>query len=99
MGHFWPKTIVSSYVLICLKNFFETLHGERDQEMHGNYINSFLKKFSFGENGSKMVRPHNSESTFRVFLIFCIMKGTKRYMEFILMVFLKNFLFEVNGPF
>ena len=42
--------------------------------------------------GLKMVWPHNLGSAHRVFLKFCIMEGTKRYMEIILMGFLKKIL-------
>ena len=40
--------------------------------------------------GIKMVRPHNFGSAVRIFLKFCTMKGTKRYIKLILMVFLKK---------
>ena len=32
------------------KVFFEILHSEKGQEVHGNHITGFLKKFSFGAN-------------------------------------------------
>ena len=38
----------------------------------------------------KMARPHNSESAIRIVLQYCTMKGAKRDMEIIIMVFLKR---------
>ena len=40
--------------------------------------------------GTKMVRPHNSGSAVRIVLQFCSIKGSKRFMKIILMVFLKK---------
>ena len=53
--------------------------------------------------GLKMVHLLNSGSTLRIFLLllkFCIMKGTKGYMEIILMVFLKKYFGQIGhfGP-
>ena len=47
----------------------------------------------------KMTRPQNFRSDVSIFSKFCSSKGTKRYMELILMVFLKKFSFEAIGPF
>ena len=45
------------------KDFFEILHNERGQEVHGNYINGFSeKKIIQGKwtiLGIKMTRAHN----------------------------------------
>ena len=74
----------------------------KGQEVHGNYINGFREKISFGAKdhfGPKMARRHNSGSTLRIFLKFCIMKGAKRYMKIILMVSLKKISFCADGPF
>ena len=37
--------------------------------------------------GPKMTYPHNSGTALRIFLKFCRMKGTNRYMEILLVVF------------
>ena len=50
--------------------------------LHGTYINGFPKKM--GYFGLKMAHYHNSR------LNFCIMKGAKMYVKFILMVFQKK---------
>ena len=47
----------------------------------------------FGANGpfkTQMVHPHNSGSAVRIVLQCCTMKGAKRDMEVILMIFLKK---------
>ena len=36
---------------ISIAIFFEILHNQGSQKVHGNYINSFSEKFSFGANG------------------------------------------------
>ena len=56
---------------------------------------AFLKKISF--KSLKMARPHNFGSVLRTFLRFCTMKGTKRYMEIFVTVFLKKFSIGENG--
>ena len=48
--------------------------------------------------GLKTARAHNFGSALRIFLKFCTMERVKRYME-IIIVFLKKFSFEANGPF
>ena len=40
--------------------------------------------------GPKMVHPHNSGSAVRIVLQFCTMKGAKRDMEIILMIFFEK---------
>ena len=47
--------------------------------------------------GLKLSCPHKFWSAWRIFLRFCTVKGTKRYMEIISIVFLKKFLFGKNG--
>ena len=49
--------------------------------------------------GLKMTRPYNFGYAPRIFFKFCTMKGAKRYMELILIVFLKKVLFGENVPF
>ena len=62
-----------------------------------------LKKLSSGANGSfwalQMGCPHNLRTGLRIFLKFCSIKGTEKYMEIILMVSLKKFSNNANGPF
>ena len=88
-----------------LSFFIEILHNERGQEVHENYIKGFCENYvkGFCEKNvilaPKMMHPHNSGSTLRIFFKFRIMKGAERYMELILMVFLKKFSFRANGPF
>ena len=43
-----------------------------------------------GQLRPKMVHPHNSGTTVRIVLQYCTMKGAKRDMEIILMVFLEK---------
>ena len=43
--------------------------------------------------GTKMVRPDNSGSAVRIVLQFCTIKGSKRFMKIVLMVFLKKILY------
>ena len=47
----------------------------------------------------KMGRPQNSGSAVRIALQFCTMKGAKREMEIILMVFLEKLLFAAIWSF
>ena len=54
---------------------------------------AFPKKLCLGQMGHlrpKMVHPHNSGSTVRIVLQCCTIKGAKRDMGIILMVFLKK---------
>ena len=52
MGYFGSKNGLSSKLWINSEDCFEILLNERDQVVHGAYINGFLeKKFSFGTNG------------------------------------------------
>ena len=44
MGHFGPKNGMPSKLWIHSKDFFKILHNERDQEVHGTYINGFPEK-------------------------------------------------------
>ena len=68
--------------------FFWILHNQRAQEIYRNYINGFSgKKFIQGNwviLGPKIVLPYLD------FLIFCTIKGAKRYMQIISMVFVKK---------
>ena len=62
----------------------------------------FLEKFSFGANGPFLPRKWHIliiGSALRIFLKFCTMKGAKRYMELILIVFAKKISFGTNGLF
>ena len=58
------------------------------------FTNGFSEKIIvLGERailGLKLARPHNFGSALKIFCKFSTMKGTKRYMEIILMVFLKK---------
>ena len=47
--------------------------------------------------GLKMVDPHNSGSTLTIFWKFCTVKGAKRHMKFILVIFAKNIFLRVNS--
>ena len=71
--------------MIHSKEFFEILHNERGQEVHGNYINNFSEENLILDKWAildlKMVRPDNSESILRMFLKFCLVKGSKRHMD------------------
>ena len=70
------------------------MNSERDQEAHENYINSFSEKvLTWGKwaiFSLEMACPHTSGPTLRISLKFCIMREPKRYMELVLMVFLKK---------
>ena len=79
--------------------FFFFLHADRhDWTQHGlSEKNIFWSKRAILT--LKMVRPHNFGSIRRIFLKFCTMKGAERYMEHILIVFLKKFSFWANGLF
>ena len=61
----------------------------------------FLKKIIFrGKEaifGLKMACPHHFCSSVRIFLKFCQLKGTERYMENVLMAFVKKFPIRANG--
>ena len=52
------------------------------------------KKYCFSTKGPRMAHPHNSRSTVTIVLPFYTMKGVKRDMEIILMVFLKKDLIQ-----
>ena len=66
-------------------------------------INGLSEKIIFQDKWAilepKIVHPHNSGSTLWIFKIFCTMKGSQRYMNIILIVFLKKILFIASGPF
>ena len=47
--------------------------------------------------GAKVTRPHNSGSTLKDLFEILHNERTKRYMELMLMVFLKKFSFVTNG--
>ena len=67
------------------------------------FTNGFSEKSLFrGKQailGLKMVCPHNFGFAQRIFSKFCTMKGTKRYIEIIVMVFQKRLSFGAGGPF
>ena len=77
--------------------------NEKDQEVHENYVNGFSGKIIiWGKSaifGLKMVHPHNFGSALSFFLKFCIMKWAERYMEILLMVFLRKISFAQVGFF
>ena len=54
-----------------LRIFFEILHHERGQEVHGNYFNVFSEKIliwgKWAILGPKMMHLHNSGSTLTIF--------------------------------
>ena len=43
-GSFRTQNCASSQLWICRKNYFTTLHNERGQERHGNYITGVFEK-------------------------------------------------------
>ena len=50
----WGKCAILDLKIVQCRNskdFFEILHNERGQEVHGTYINGFPEKISFGVNG------------------------------------------------
>ena len=72
--------------------------------VHWSYINDFFKKILVWDkqtlwNPEWRILPSNSGSVVRIFLQFCTMKGTKKGMEIILMVFLKEILFRAVWSF
>ena len=78
------------------------LHLDRHEWTQQGLVMGFLEKFSFGANGPFLAQNWHIliiGSTWRIFLKFCTMKGAKRYMELILIVFLKKTLFGTNGLF
>ena len=91
MGHFDLKNGMSSELWI----LFLILHNEGGQEIHESYFNSsFPKNSSSGQVGHFMCKKDAwsqlSESTVRIFVKFCTIKETRRYIKIILMVFLKK---------
>ena len=90
---FWPQRW---HMPITSKNFFEILHNERSYQVHRNYVNGFFPKKNpvWGKWTIQDPKcPHNSGSIVRIVLKFCTMKGAKRGMGILLMVFLKKILF------
>ena len=73
--------------------------------MKGTRFNhKFLKKNwgqgQLGHIGPKMVDPHNSGSVKKIsFFQFCIMKGTKKCIKIIIMVFSEKIMFGANPAF
>lgn len=73
--------------------FFLILHNGMGQEVHESYCNSFSEKLLQGNCTilcPKVMFHHNSCSTLRIFLKCCTMKGVKRCMKNIVMVFPKK---------
>ena len=69
------------------------LHVDRREWVQQVLVMGFLKKVfqsKWAILSLEMVHPHNFGSALRIFLKFCTMKEAKKYMEIILMVFLKN---------
>ena len=72
--HFRPKKFPCSQLCIYCKHFFEILNNERDQEVHGNYINSCSEKTShlgqlshFGpKNGASSLLWVHSKDCFEI---------------------------------
>ena len=88
---------------ISLEDLYLTdfLHVDRDGWMQ-KFTNGKSLLFSQEKQsifGLKMVCPHNFGSVLKIFEKFFTMKWTKRYMEIILMVFLKKFSFGKMGHF
>ena len=51
-----------------------------------------------GHSYPKIARCHNSGSTLRIFLKFCLIKGAKKYIKIMSIVFLKkNIIFFLNS--
>ena len=75
--HFWPKERPHKFVS-ALSTFFEPLPNERGQDLQVNILIILLKRISFRANGPvpKVACHKNSGSTPRIFINFCIMKGT-----------------------
>ena len=70
--------------------------------MHGSYINGLSEKYLvWGKwviyDPECHILPHNSGSAVRIILQFCTMKGAMRDMEIILIVLLKEILFDKFG--
>ena len=102
---FWSKRAILTLKMARPHNFGSILRiflkfctVKRVQEVHKNYINGFSEKIliwgKWAILGSKMARRLNPGSILRIFLKFCTMKGAERYMEHILIVFLKNSYLE-----
>ena len=53
--------------------------------INGSYQKNFRGKWAI--LGMKMAHSHNSGSAVRIVLQFCTIKGTKRYMKILLVVF------------
>ena len=72
--------------------------------VHGSYINDLSEKILvWGKwvisDPECHILPHSSGSAVRIVLQFCTMKGAKRDMGIILMVFLKEILFRAIWSF
>ena len=92
MGHLGPRmSHPASQLWIRCKDYFTFFYSEGDQERHANYINGFSEKNLFQQFvhfGTKMGWfPLNFESAIRFFYQFYTIKGTKRYMKILLVVF------------
>ena len=75
----WPKFNI--YKVIMNKKFSMI-------NPYKNHNNVFFKKNSFGQMdhfGPKMMHYENFESTPIIFLKFCTMKGSKRYIKILLL--------------
>ena len=84
-----------------LRILFKFLHNERGQEVYENYNDGFSEKILILGKWFilvlKLVHPHKSGSALRIFLNFSTMKGVKRYIKVVLVVFLKKFTFGADG--
>ena len=73
------------------------MHVDRREGKKQGSLTSFLKKNLIWGNGpfwaQKMVHPHNSGLTLRIFLKFCRLKGANRYMKVPFVVFLEKISF------
>ena len=77
------------------KDFFRIMHHKAGQHVDQECVNICFKKTPVRNNGlfwSHKWHPQNSESTQESFLKFTMMKGAKKYMKIILIVFLKKIL-------
>ena len=62
---------------------------EDESNNNGLYQKKFVRN-KWANLGLKMAHPHKSGSALRIFLRFCRMNGTNRYMKISLVFFEKN---------
>ena len=95
-GLFSTENGASSQRWICLKDCFTILHTERGQERHGNYINGFSEKKSWGNLVilvQKWCLSHNFGSALSfLFLILHNKRGQEIHENFISCFSRKNLI-------